>query len=97
MKKKVTQSIFLWLCMLCGMSYGQNTGFLYKNGIDGWQNMIRYCKNYDSYITYSWGAAGTENHFAITDIQSIMIDAHIASGYYVQDFEILDNYVFFCG
>lgn len=97
MKKKVTQSIFLWLCMLCGMSYGQNTGFLYKNGIDGWQNMIRYCKNYDNYITYSCGAAGTENHFAITDIQSIMIDAHIASGYYVQDFEILDNYVFFCG
>lgn len=96
MKRIITQTIFLWFCMLCGMAYGQSTGYLHKNSIDGWQNMIRYYKNSDKYITYSWGAVGT-NHFAITDIQSNMIDAHVVSGYYVQDFEILDDYVFFCG
>ena len=59
--------------------------------------MIRDYNNSGKYITYSWGGGGTENHFAITDIHSNMIDAHVASGYFVQDFEILGDYVFFCG
>jgi hypothetical protein len=70
------------------MLYGQ-TGYLYKNSINGWQDKIRYHKNSGNYITYSWGGGGTENHFAITDIHSNMVDAHVASGYFVQDFEVL--------
>ena len=97
MKKRVAQTMFFaCFCLLCSMSYGQ-TGYLYKNGIDGWQNMIRYHNSSGRYITYSWSGAGTANNFATTDIYSSMIDAHVASGYFVQDFEILDDYVFFCG
>lgn len=97
MKNIVKQIILLWFCLLCGMSYGQGTGALYSNGIDGWQNMIRYDYNRGKYVTYSWAALGTENHFAQTDIHNNMLDAHVANGYFVQDFEIIGDYVFFCG
>lgn len=96
MKKDFVSVLFLFLCLLCGMSYGQGTGYLYRNNIDGWYTMIRDYNNSGKYITYSFGG-GTSNHFAITDIHSNMIDAHVASGYFVQDFEILGDYVFFCG
>lgn len=96
MKINIRQIVFLWFCLLCGMAYGQ-TGYLYVNGIDGWQSMIRDYNNYGKYITYSWCGGGSANDFAITDIHGIMLDAHVASGYFVQDFEILGNYVFFCG
>ena len=97
MKNIVKQIILLWFCLLCGMSYGQGTGALYSNGIDGWQNMIRCHIATGKRITYSWAAMGWENHFALTDIHNNMTDAHVANGYYVQDFEIIGDYVFFCG
>ena len=97
MKRVLLQTVFFaCFSLLCDMAYGQ-TGYLYHNTIEGLQNMIRYHKNSGKYITYSWGGGGTANHFAITDIHSNMIDAHVADGYFVQDFEILDDYVFFCG
>lgn len=98
MKKILIQTIFLSFCLLNGIAIGQGTGYLYHNIIDGWQNMVRYhntsgvVKN----ITYSWAALGTENHFAMSDI-NMMIDAHVADGYYIQDFEVIDDFVFFCG
>lgn len=97
MKKNAKTNVILLFCLLCGMSYGQGTGFLYQNSVDGWQNMIRYDNSREKYITYSWAVSGTENHFALTDIHNNMTDAHVADGYYVQDFEIIGDYVFFCG
>ena len=98
MKKIIRQTIFLSLCLLSGVAFGQGTGYLYHTSIDGWQNMVRYHNTvgYVKNITYSWAAMGTENHFALSDI-STMIDAHVANGYYVQDFEVIDDLVFFCG
>ena len=93
MNKKI---IFVVICLLCGIAYGQGTGYLYKNGLDGWQNMIRYHATLSDYITYST-PSGLQNHFAITDIHNVMTDAHVADGYIIKDFEILDDYVFFCG
>lgn len=58
--------------------------------------MIRYYYNLDRYVTYSW-PLGNENHFAVTDIPGMIVDAHVADGYFVHDFEIIDDYVFFCG
>ena len=97
MKNNLKQIIILCFCLLCGMTYGQGTGYLYRNNIDGWHTMIRYYNSSGKYITYSWSGGGSANDFAITDIHSSMLDAHVASGYFVQDFEILEDYVFFCG
>lgn len=95
MKNILKQTIFFSLCLLGGVTYGQ-TGYLYHNNIDGFQSMIRYHNASGKNITYSWAALMTENHFALSDM-STMIDAHVANGYFVHDFEILGNYVFFCG
>ena len=97
MKNNIKQIIFLWFCLLCGMAYGQGTGALYKNSFDGWQNMIRYHKRASNYITYSWALMGSQNHFAITDIMGLIIDANVTEDYFVNDFEVIDGYVFFCG
>lgn len=58
--------------------------------------MIRYHATLSDYITYSTPySLVAQNHFAITDIHNVMTDAHVADGYIIQDFEILDDYVFF--
>ena len=96
MKKILGQTIFLSLCLLSGVAFGQGTGYLYHNSLDGWQNKIRYHNGIGKNITYSWAALGTENHFALSDM-GMMVDAHVADGYYVQDFEEIGDFVFFCG
>ena len=95
MKNILKQTIFFSLCLLGGVTYGQ-TGYLYHNNIDGFQSMIRYHNASGKNVTYSWDASMTKNHFALSDM-STMIDAHVANGYFVHDFEILGNYAFFCG
>ena len=98
MKRVLLQTVlFACFCLLSGMAYGQ-TGYLYQNDIEGWQDKIRYHSNGGNYVTCSQPSIlSRPNHFAITDIHNYMIDAHVANGYYVQDFEIIDDYVFFCG
>ena len=98
MKRVLLQTVFFaCFSLLCGMAYGQ-TGYLYQNDIEGWQDKIRYHSNGGNYVTCSQPSLlARPNHFAITDIHNYMIDAHVADGYFVQDFEIIDDYVFFCG
>ena len=97
MKSNIKKIIIICFCLLYGMAYGQGTGALYKNSFDGWQSMIRYHKRASNYITYSWALMGSQNHFAITDIMGVIIDANVTEGYFVNDFEVIDGYVFFCG
>ena len=98
MTKITKYAFFLLLCLLSGTVFGQGTGSLYTNSIDGSSSLIRHYKleASEGYITYSHPSS-TENHFALTDIHTMMIDAHVADLYDVRDFEIIDGYVFFCG
>lgn len=74
------------------------TGYRYHTDINGWLNMIRYHSGSGKYITYSMSTMpGLKIHFAQTDIHNNMVDAYVANGYNVEDFEIIGDYVFFCG
>ena len=98
MKRVLLQTVFFaCFSLLSCLAYGQGTGALYMNNFDGWQSMIRYHKRASNYITYSWALMGSQNHFAITDIMGVIIDANVTEGYFVNDFEVFDGYVFFCG
>ena len=93
MCKKLISFVF---CILVScMVLGQGPGTLYDFPINGKTNIVRYDPSTGFHIacinTSSYGI-----HFALTDFNNI-IDVEIASDLRVKDFEIIDNYVFFCG
>ena len=94
MKKRIVLLVFS--CMLCGIAYGQGTGYLYENPLNAKDAIIRYDPGTNLYVTNSWPYS-YEIHFALTDIHNWMKDAHVSDGHHVKDFEVIDGYVFFCG
>ena len=66
MKKVITQTYFLWFCLLCGMAYGQ-TGTLYSVPLQGQEQIVRYDPGTGTHIIYSESLSGN-NMFSITDM-----------------------------
>ncbi len=94
MKRIITQTIFLWFCMLCGMAYGQ-TGTLYRVPLQGQDQIVRYDPGTGKHIIYSLSPFG-DNLFSITDL-AIFTKVKVWNGWNVKYFAILDGLVFFCG
>lgn len=95
MKKKFI--LLLFVLLLTGgrdVCLGQ-TPVIYKNPTNSMGNRIRYDNLTGYHIMYS-NPMG-DNHFAITDISNTITDVKVSNGYTVEDFEIFEDYVVFCG
>lgn len=95
MKKKFI--LLLFVLLLTGgrdVCLGQ-TPVIYKNPTNSMGNRIRYDNLTGYHIMYS-NPMG-DNHFSITDISNTITDVKVSNGYTVEDFEIFEDYVVFCG
>lgn len=91
---KVLLTVFL---LSANNAVGQGTGYLYSVPVNGLSSIVRYVPSAGNHIVYK--ACMTtlrENYFLLTDMVNV-IDVHISDLYDISDFEIIDNYVFFCG
>ena len=86
-------SLVLFLLMSI-VSFGQ-TGTLYRLPIGGNKSMVRQIPGSDMHIIYTYSPAN-ENHFILTDF-NMAVDVRVSHDLNVKDFEIIDEYVFFCG
>lgn len=97
MKKSLFIIVF---CFMGYLSIGQTgSGSLYFSPHDGSNSIVRYVPSTGKHIVYSEynnSASIRECHFTLTDMVND-IDAHIAENYHINDFEIIDNFVIFCG
>lgn len=91
MKKSL---LLIGFCLMGYLSIGQGTGSLYFSPHNGSGSIVRYHPSSGKHIVYS--EYNNENHFTLTDMVN-EIDAHVADNYFIKDFEIIDNYVVFCG
>lgn len=97
MKQKLLLLLMLLLPMVSAeVCNGQGFPMIYKNVTNGYLNQIKYDCVTGNHIMYSTSLAN-ENHFSLTDITNTTIDVRISTGYIIKDFEIFEDYVFFCG
>ena len=82
-------------CLMGYLSIGQpGSGSLYFSPHNGKNSIIRYDPRTEKHIVYS--EDNSENHFTLTDMVQD-IDAHVSDNFIIKDFEIIDNFVVFCG
>ena len=85
--------LLLLVCVLGNVLAGQ--GSLVMNPMNGQDNMVRYDAYSGFHVSCSQQGSG-DVHFALTDF-NMLIDVWVATGLKVNDFEIIDRLVFFCG
>ena len=93
------KSLFIiGFCLMGYFSIGQTgSGSLYFSPHNGSGSIVRYVPSTGKHIVYSeYQTSNHESHFTLTDMVN-EIDAHVADNYVIKDFEIIDNYVIFCG
>lgn len=83
------------LCLFSCVAMAQGPGRLMKTQNVGNNNIIRHDPTTGRHITYSEAPSGV-SHFSVTDYLTEK-DFTFAYGLDVKDFEIIDDYVFFCG
>ena len=91
--------LFLLIWTVFNALMGQSTGILYKipSPASGIESIVKYVPSMNQHIIYAVKYSSTmENHFLLTDMVNV-VDAHVSDNYIISDFEVIDNYVVFCG
>ena len=92
--KKLLLLIFIFQCYA---AIGQGTGFLYMVPKNCHGSTIRLEPTSGKHIVYSpYYSSNIEHHFSLTDMVTD-IDVWFNGDYSITDFEIIDDYVVFCG
>ena len=91
--------VMLACCLIYGIASGQVPGKLYESTIYGKNGIVRFDPVTAKHIVCPELNMAEENpgtYFALTDFNT-MINVRVADNLAVQDFEIIDRLVFFCG
>ena len=94
--KRLEKVVVLALFLSSGIALGQTPGALYMcNNVSAYWNIIRYSPNY-GFLNASKASGTSGFHLSLTGLSNLL-DAYITDDYIVDDMEIIDDTVFFCG
>lgn len=96
MKKLLLKLLSLVPVLAAGISLGQGLPNVYQSPANGNQCKVEYDVSSRNHIIFS-DPYGSYNHFSLTDITNSTIDVRQPSSYVINDFEIFEGYVIFCG
>lgn len=97
MKKLLLKLLLVVPIFAAGITMGQGVPNVYQCPfVNGNQCKVEYDMAHGAHIMYSYPYGG-QNHFSLTDVTSTTTDVRLLTSYYINDFEIFEDYVIFCG